>query len=125
MKRLSFDANTQASDRAAPRVTSAYEDSGSFRDQGFLERSSIAPVASMRLGDDTRVLVQGELAKDKRITDFGIPSFNGRPVDVPSSTYYGSGNARRDDTTTTGVSSFTAPRPTPGRRSTPLKHKAA
>lgn len=108
LKRISIDANTSATENIAVRLTGAYEDSGSFRDQGFIERSSIAPAASFKLGADTKLLVQGEFAKDKRITDFGIPSFNGRPVDVPRSTYYGSGEARRDDYTETEVSSLTA-----------------
>lgn len=108
LKRVSFDANTQASDKAAVRVTGAYEDSGSFRDQGFIQRSSLAPAVTVKLGQDTRLLVQGEFAKDKRITDFGVPAFAGRPVDVPAGTYYGSGKARRDDATATDVSSVTA-----------------
>lgn len=108
LKRISIDANTSANENIAIRLTGAYEDSGSFRDQGFIERSSIAPSISFKLGSDTKLLLQGEFAKDKRITDFGIPSYNGRPVNVPSSTYYGSGEARRDDYTATNVSSFTA-----------------
>jgi catecholate siderophore receptor len=108
LRRTSFDANTSASENIDLRVTGAYEDSNSFRDQGFIERGSIAPSVSVKFSEDTKLLVQGEFAKDKRITDFGIPSFNGRPVDVPISTYYGSGNARRDDTTATEVASMTA-----------------
>ena len=108
LKRISIDANTSANEHIAMRLTGAYEDSGSFRDQGFIERSSIAPAISFKLGSDTKLLLQGEVAKDKRITDFGIPSYNGRPVNVPASTYYGSGEARRDDYTATDVSSFTA-----------------
>ena len=108
LKRISLDANGSANENIAMRLTGAYEDSGSFRDQGFIERSSIAPSISFKLGSDTKLLLQGEIAKDKRITDFGIPSYNGRPVNVPASTYYGSGEARRDDYTATDVSSLTA-----------------
>lgn len=108
LKRISIDANTSVTDGVDFRITGAYEDSGSFRDQGFIERSSIAPAVSFKLGDATKLLLQGEFAKDTRITDFGIPSFNGRPVNVPASTYYGSGEARRDDYSTSEVSAFTA-----------------
>ena len=108
LKRTSFDANTSVNDNVDFRITGALEDSGSFRDQGFIERGNIAPAVSIKFTEDTKLLVQGEYAKDKRITDFGIPSFNGKPVDVPRSTYYGSGNARRDDTTATDVWSVTA-----------------
>lgn len=107
LKRTSFDVNTGVSENIDFRITGAIEDSGSFRDQGFIKRSSIAPAISVKFNEATKLLVQGEFAKDKRITDFGIPSFNGRPVDVPRNTYYGSGNARRDDTTATQVSSGT------------------
>lgn len=107
-KRTSFDFNSGLNDTVGFRVTGAYEDSGSFRDQGFIERSSIAPSVMLQLDDDTRVLLQAEFARDKRITDFGIPALNGRPVDVPANTYYGSGMARRDDTSATVVASGTA-----------------
>lgn len=107
-RRVSADVNTQASERVAMRMTGAFEDSGSYRDQQFLDRYTFAPSVSVQLGAQTTLLLQGDHAFDKRVTDFGIPSFNGRPVDVPIGTYYGSGNARRDDTTTTEVSSGTA-----------------
>lgn len=108
LRRLSADVNAQVNERVAVRVTGAFEDSGNYRDQQFLERHNIAPSLSMQLGAQTRLLLQAEYAKDKRVTDFGIPSFNGRPVDVPIGTYYGSGNARRDDYTATEVVSGTA-----------------
>jgi catecholate siderophore receptor len=108
LRRTSFDANTSANENIDLRVTGAYEDSNSFRDQGFLKRSSIAPAVSVKFTEDTKLLLQGEFAKDKRITDFGIPSFNGRPVHVPISAYYGSSKARRDDTTATEVYSLAA-----------------
>lgn len=107
-RRVSADANTQAGEHVAMRMTGAFEDSGSYRDQQFLDRYTFAPSVSVQLGAQTTLLLQGDHAFDKRVTDFGIPSFNGRPVDVPIGTYYGSGDARRDDTTTTEVSSGTA-----------------
>ncbi len=107
LKRTSFDVNASANENIDLRLTGAYEDSGSFRDQGFNKRSSIAPAVSIKLDEATKLMIQGELATDKRITDFGIPSFNGRPVDVPRGTYYGSGFAQRDDTNTTTMKSLT------------------
>ncbi len=104
-KRSSFDVNTGLDNGLGFRITGAYEDSGSFRDQGFIERSSIAPSMLLQVNDDTRVLLQAEFAKDKRITDFGIPSFNGRPANVAGNTYYGSAMARRDDSSATEVAS--------------------
>lgn len=106
-KRTSFDVNTNVDDHLGFRITGAYEDSGSFRDQGFIERSSISPSARLKLGAETLLLLQAEFAKDKRITDFGIPSFDGRPVKVPAHTYYGSALARRDDSSATSVAAGT------------------
>lgn len=107
LKRVSLDANVQALEGVALRLTGAHEDSGSYRDQGFVRRTAIAPSLATRFGAGTQLLVQAEQARDQRITDFGIPSYNGRPVDVAPGTYYGSGNARRDDTSTSRVSSLT------------------
>jgi catecholate siderophore receptor len=82
---------------AAVRVTAAVERADSYRDQQFLEREALAPSAQFKLGQATSLLVQGEYLHDKRVTDFGIPSYQGRPVDVPAGTYYGSANARDFD----------------------------
>lgn len=108
LRRASFDLNRAASDAVGLRITGAFEDSGSYREHGFVERHSVAPSVALKLGAQAKLLLQAEVAKDERITDFGIPSFDGRPVDVDPRTYYGSGKARRDDTTKTEVASFTA-----------------
>ncbi len=97
LRRMSADVNATLSESSALRVTGALEDSGNYRDQQFLKRSSFAPSFSYKLSGQTSVFLQAEYAKDNRVTDFGIPSFNGRPVNVRRETYYGSGNAARDD----------------------------
>ncbi|KXU32404.1 TonB-dependent receptor [Sphingobium sp. 22B] len=82
---------------AAYRLTGAVERADSYRSQQFLRREAIAPSVALKLGERTQLLVQGDYLRDRRVTDFGIPAFQGRPVDVPRSTYYGSANARKDD----------------------------
>lgn len=99
LRRLEGDYNMAVSETAAFRLNLAREDSGSYRDQQFVDRYSFAPSLALKLGAQTGLLLQYSKARDQRVTDFGIPALNGRPVDVPASTYYGSGNARRDDTT--------------------------
>lgn len=88
---------------AAFRVTGAYEDANSYRSQQFLNRSAIAPSLELRVAPKTTVLLQADYLDDRRVTDFGIPSFQGRPVNVPASTYYGAANARDVDYTQTRV----------------------
>ena len=106
--RIEGDVNLPMGEAFAFRLTGAGEDSGSYRDQQFLERYNFAPSIAADLGENTHITLRFENARDKRITDFGIPSLNGRPVDVPGSSYYGSINAAQDDTTETRVSATTA-----------------
>lgn len=79
------------------RVTGAVERSDSYRSQQFLDREAFAPSLSFKLGSDTSLMLQAEYLSDRRVTDFGIPAYRGRPVDVPASTYYGAANARDVD----------------------------
>lgn len=87
------------------RVTGAVERSGSYRDQGFLDREALAPSLSMKLTPQTTLLLQADHLRDKRVTDFGIPAINGRPVSVSPSTYYGAANAGAVDTSESEVNS--------------------
>lgn len=96
-KRAEIDLGDTLGSTAAFRITGAVEDSGSFRDQGFLERENFAPSLALQFGDDTKLLLQVEKLHDRRVTDFGIPAYRGKPVDVDSDTYYGSRNAKDDD----------------------------
>jgi catecholate siderophore receptor len=97
-KRGEFDLARKLDDSGvAFRVTGAAEDSDSYRSQQFLKREAFSPSASFRLGADTTLLVQGEYLHDRRLTDFGIPAYRGRPVDVDASAYYGAANARDND----------------------------
>src|SRR5439155_14506130 len=107
-KRAEADLNTPVGDTMAFRLNAAVEDSGSYRDQQFTKRHNIAPSLALKLAAQTDLLLQYTNARDQRVTDFGIPALNGRPVNVPASTYYGSGNAARDDTTTSQVEAVTA-----------------
>ncbi len=93
---------------AAFRVTGAYEDANSYRSQQFLNRSAVAPSLELRVAPRTTVLLQADYLEDRRITDFGIPAYKGRPVAVPASQYYGAANARDVDYTQARVYSGTA-----------------
>ncbi|MGK5079268.1 TonB-dependent receptor [Janthinobacterium sp. HLX7-2] len=79
------------------RFTGARELSDSYRDQQFINRTALAPSVAIRLSSATKLLLQGEYLEDRRLTDFGIPSYQGHPVVVDASTYYGAANARDAD----------------------------
>lgn len=98
-KRAALDFGNTATESISYRATAALERSGGFRNQTFLEREAATPSALFTFGKETRLVIQFDHLRDKRTTDFGIPSLDGRPVDVPRGTYYGSPNARREDFT--------------------------
>lgn len=107
-KRATADLNTPIGENMAFRLNLAREKSGSYRNQQFIDRYNVAPSLAIKFSPQTDLLLQYTNAYDQRLTDFGIPALNGRPVNVPIGTYYGSAFAKRDDTTTTKVQSFTA-----------------
>ncbi|AKU22111.1 TonB-dependent siderophore receptor [Massilia sp. NR 4-1] len=88
------------------RVTGAKEDANSFRDQQFLKREAFSPSVLFKLTPDTTLLLQAEYIADRRVTDFGIPAYKDRAVDVDPSTYYGAANARDFDYSQSRVTSF-------------------
>ncbi len=108
LRRATADMNLVVNDSVALRLNAAVEDSGSYRDQQFVQRHNLAPSLALKLATDTKLLLQYTNAADKRLTDFGIPALDGRPVNVPVGAYYGSSNAAQDDTTTSGNQAFTA-----------------
>jgi len=106
-RRGEFDLARNYQDKGvAFRVTGALERADSYRDQQFLKREALSPSVSIKLNADTKLLIQGEYLADRRVTDFGVPSFRGLPVDVPASTYYGAANAKNFDYTQSRVTSL-------------------
>jgi len=90
------------------RLTGAVERADSYRDQQFLDRKALAASVLIKPSADTSVLLQADYLKDSRLTDFGIPAYQGRPVNVSPSTYYGAANARDVDVSSAEVASLGA-----------------
>lgn len=89
-KRATAQIGGPAGARGAFRLSMMGEDSGSFRDGFFLHRYGVNPSFNVRAGRDTSLTVGFERLYDRRLADRGIPSRNGRPVDVPASQLFGS-----------------------------------
>ncbi len=97
-RRTQFDAgwaDQQMGDKAF-RVTGAFEDSDTFRDDGYIDRKAIAPSAYFRLSDDLELNLGATYLYDKRLIDFGIPALGGRPVDADRDKRFGSGDPDQD-----------------------------
>jgi catecholate siderophore receptor len=88
-KRVSMDFDQPLGDKLAFRLNGLYENSGSFRNNVDLERYGVNPTATLIVGPKTAVKLSYEYFHDGRVADRGIPSFHGRPVDVPIQTFFG------------------------------------
>ena len=91
-KRLALDFDRPFGDKAAFRLNGMYENSDSFRNYVNLERYGISPTLTILPGSRTRITLGYEHFRDNRGADRGIPSFQGRPVDVDISTFFGNPN---------------------------------
>ncbi len=87
--RATVDFNEPFSDKTALRVNGFYEDSGSFRKYVNLKRYAVNPTLTLAPAKGTKITLGYEYLHDTRTADRGITSFQGKPVDVPLSTYYG------------------------------------
>lgn len=104
-RRGTIDYGTGIGDAAGFRVNAVYENSDSFRDDVFLKRYGINPTFNLDLGASTSLLLSYERFHDNRTADRGVPSFQGRPVDVDPSTFFGN---PKDSFATADVNAFDA-----------------
>jgi catecholate siderophore receptor len=88
-RRIAGDVNQPIGDRVAFRLNGMYENDGSFRNGVTLERYGVNPTFTIAPSARTRLTFGYENLYDHRVSDRGIPSFQGRPIDVDPSTVYG------------------------------------
>jgi catecholate siderophore receptor len=89
-RRATADIGQAVNDQVAVRVNAMVEDSGSYRNDVFIKRKGINPTVAIRAGANTSVVLGYEHFRDDRTADRGITAFNGAPVDVDPSTFFGS-----------------------------------
>ncbi len=87
--RGTFDLGAKLSDTFSYRVTGLYEDSGSYRDDVTLKRHGVNPTLRYLLSKATTLRFGYEYFSDKRVADRGVSSFQGRPLAVDPSTFFG------------------------------------
>ncbi|WP_371228869.1 TonB-dependent receptor [Pseudomonas sp. QE6] len=96
-RRTQFDTGwADQQTNQAYRVTGAFEDSDTYRDDGYIDHKAIAPSAYFRLSDDLELNLGASYLYDKRLIDFGIPALGDRPVDVDRDKRFGSGDPDQD-----------------------------
>lgn len=96
-RRGTLDYGIGFGESAGFRVTAVHEHSDSFRDDAYLKRYGINPSFSIGFGAATRLQLSFEKFHDDRTADRGIPSFNGRPVNTPPSTFFGNPKLSRTE----------------------------
>ena len=88
-KRLTADVGRPLSGSLALRLNAVYEQSDSFRSFVDRERYGFNPTFTVRRGAHSRFTVGFDHFRDNRVADRGVPSYQGHPVDVDPSTYFG------------------------------------
>jgi catecholate siderophore receptor len=91
-KRFTTDFDQPLNNRIAFRLNGLYENSNSFRHDVNLERYGVNPTATLVVGPKTAVKLGYEYFHDGRVADRGIPSFLGKPANIPISTFFGDPN---------------------------------
>ncbi len=87
---LAADLDQPLSDNFAARLNATYEDFANHRDFYHGHFTGIAPTLGWQLGEATRLVMGYEYADDQRVTDRGVPSFNGTPLTGYDDTFFGS-----------------------------------
>ena len=91
-RRFTADVDQPLGEKFAARLNGMYEGSDSFRDFVDLSRYGVNPTLTFAPAERTKFTVSYENLHDQRVADRGITSFQGLPVEVPISTYYGNPN---------------------------------
>lgn len=101
--RGALDIGGGLSERVAGRVNVVTEQSDSFRDGVDLRRNGLSPTLTIQATDATKIVLGAEYFNDKRVTDRGIPSQNGKPFATDESTFFGNAPQSPTETTVTAL----------------------
>ncbi|MEC5159385.1 MULTISPECIES: TonB-dependent receptor [unclassified Janthinobacterium] len=88
-RRVSVDVGGALADGVNARLIGVYDAGDSYRDVVRHERKLIAPSLAFKLGSGSNLLLQAEVQREDRTPDRGVPSLNGRPLNVAPNTFYG------------------------------------
>jgi catecholate siderophore receptor len=88
-RRVAADVDRAIGTKVALRFNGMFEESDSFRDAVNLDRYGLNPTLTVLPGPNTRITFGYEHLHDARVADRGISSYQGLPVDVDISTFFG------------------------------------
>jgi catecholate siderophore receptor len=87
--RSTGDFNRPLSDTSAFRVALMGQKVHTTRDVMVNEDYGVAPSLLWGIGTPTQVTLSALVQHNRDMPDYGVPAINGRPVPVPSNTFYG------------------------------------
>lgn len=92
-RRATLDINQVLNQDWALRLNAMHTDSDSFRHEVKQKRDGLAPTLSWRANGTDQVTLSYYFLKDDNLPDYGVPYFQGKPLAVPISRFYGLANA--------------------------------
>jgi catecholate siderophore receptor len=92
-KRATADLNKVIGENSALRLNAMWHDADSFRGEGpQFGRWGVAPALRWGIGTKTEIALSYYYLKVDNVPDFGVPYFQGQPLDVPVDRFYGFAN---------------------------------
>ncbi len=88
-QRISTDINQVVGDTTALRLNAMKTDEESTRDYVSSEREGIAPTLRTGIGENDELSLSYYYLNTHNTPDYGLPFFDGEPLDVPTDRFYG------------------------------------
>lgn len=107
-RRLTLDLNRPVTDDVLLRVNAMVDEAESFRSGVWSSRRGLSLASTVKFSDAATLDLRAQHVRDKRVFDAGIPGLNGRPADVPVSTYYGALDPGNNDSGTSEDTALSA-----------------
>jgi catecholate siderophore receptor len=92
-KRATVDLNKAIGDESAMRLNAMWTDTDSYMDAVTQQRWGVAPAVRWGIGSTNEFQLAYYYLDEDNIPTYGVPYFQGRPLNVPVQTFYGMANA--------------------------------
>jgi catecholate siderophore receptor len=88
-KRTTLDVGAAPTENLSLRLNALYQDADSFREYNFTNRWGLAPSVKLDITPDTNLTLLLLHQEEDSVYDQGLPTFRGKPADVPIKQFYG------------------------------------
>jgi len=102
-KRMQADIGGKVNDDVALRFNTMYENSGTFRQNGDMERYGFNPTITFKISKETKLEAGYEHFSDMRFNDRGLPSKDGDVVKINERTFVGNADENKAETKSDAV----------------------